>query len=146
MFRVSIIVKKLLINVKTENWNPRKYQQKISKQISKQSRAKVFCKPGVIQKQHPKSDKSSKHLLESDMDITRNGRKIQHHTRGRGKSNPRRNKKSPNSKFSNACLPEQGEVLPEYDAAHCTIVGWGKEKNTHVYGTEVLHEAEVNLI
>lgn len=43
--------------------------------------------------------------------------------------------------FSSACLPEQDEELPTN--AHCTIVGWGKEKNSHVYGTDVLHEAEV---
>ena len=46
------------------------------------------------------------------------------------------------SAFSPACLPEQDEELPVN--SHCTIVGWGKEKNSHVYGTEVLHEAEVN--
>jgi hypothetical protein len=44
--------------------------------------------------------------------------------------------------FSPACLPEQDEELPAADA-HCTIIGWGKEKNSHVYGTDVLHEAEV---
>ena len=40
-----------------------------------------------------------------------------------------------------ACVPEQGEVLPEKD--HCTIIGWGKEKKSHFFGTEVLHEARV---
>jgi hypothetical protein len=85
----------------------------------------------------------STNLFESDFDGTRNGRKINHGGRGRAKS-ARKSKKSSNSKFSSACLPEQGEALPEYDAAHCTIVGWGKEKNSHVYGTEVLHEAEVS--
>ena len=40
-----------------------------------------------------------------------------------------------------ACLPEQGEMLP--DQEHCTIIGWGKEKKSHFFGTEVLHEARV---
>lgn len=46
--------------------------------------------------------------------------------------------------FPSACLPEHGEDLPP-TGSHCTIVGWGKEKNTHVFGTDVLHEAEVNI-
>jgi hypothetical protein len=84
----------------------------------------------------------STNVFESDFDGTRNGRKITN--RGRGKNGRKSsNKKSSNSKFSAACLPDQDEILPEYDEAHCTIVGWGKEKNSHVYGTEVLHEAEV---
>ena len=87
----------------------------------------------------------SANLFDGDFDGTRNGRKISHNRGSRGK-NVRRGKKSSNSKFSSACLPEQGEVLPEYDAAHCMIVGWGKEKNSHVYGTEVLHEAEVGFL
>ena len=41
-----------------------------------------------------------------------------------------------------ACLPEQGERLPTED--HCTIIGWGKEKKSHFFGTEVLHEARVS--
>ncbi len=91
-------------------------------------------------------DSSGDHgsLFDSDMDVTRNGRKIQNYSKGRGKSS-RKNKKS-GQQFSTACLPDQNEVLPEYDSAHCTIVGWGKEKNTHAYGTEVLHEAEVIII
>ncbi|XP_042861376.1 transmembrane protease serine 9-like isoform X1 [Penaeus japonicus] len=40
-----------------------------------------------------------------------------------------------------ACLPEQGANLPVGDK--CTIIGWGKERNTHLFGTDVLHEAEV---
>ena len=40
-----------------------------------------------------------------------------------------------------ACLPEQDEALP--DQEHCTIIGWGKEKKSHFFGTEVLHEARV---
>ena len=46
--------------------------------------------------------------------------------------------------FPSACLPEDGEDLPP-TGSHCTIVGWGKEKNTHVFGTDVLHEAEVAI-
>ena len=41
-----------------------------------------------------------------------------------------------------ACLPGQGEQLPTTD--HCTIIGWGKEKKSHFFGTEVLHEARVS--
>lgn len=40
-----------------------------------------------------------------------------------------------------ACLPDQDESLPTED--HCTIIGWGKEKKSHFFGTEVLHEARV---
>ena len=40
-----------------------------------------------------------------------------------------------------ACVPRQSEPLPEED--HCTIIGWGKEKKSHFFGTEVLHEARV---
>ncbi|XP_069947479.1 uncharacterized protein [Cherax quadricarinatus] len=40
-----------------------------------------------------------------------------------------------------ACLPDQGAGLPVGDT--CTIIGWGKERNTHIFGTDVLHEAEV---
>jgi hypothetical protein len=40
-----------------------------------------------------------------------------------------------------ACVPEQAEPLPETE--HCTIIGWGKEKKSHFFGTEVLHEARV---
>ena len=43
--------------------------------------------------------------------------------------------------FPSACLPEQHEDLPV--GTHCMIIGWGKKKSSHVYGTEVLHEAEV---
>ncbi|KAG7167171.1 Cationic trypsin-like 2 [Homarus americanus] len=43
-----------------------------------------------------------------------------------------------------ACLPQQGASLPVGDT--CTIIGWGKEKNTHIFGTDVLHEAEVPII
>ena len=51
--------------------------------------------------------------------------------------------------FPSACLPDHEEELPT--GSHCTIVGWGKEKNTHVYGTDVLRhwrpsEAEVSLL
>ena len=43
-----------------------------------------------------------------------------------------------------ACLPGQDEPLPTKD--HCSIIGWGKEKKSHFFGTEVLHEARVSLI
>ena len=40
-----------------------------------------------------------------------------------------------------ACVPSQGTSLPI--GSMCTIIGWGKERNTHIFGTDVLHEAEV---
>ena len=40
-----------------------------------------------------------------------------------------------------ACLPAQGAPLPSTE--HCTIIGWGKERRSHYFGTEVLHEARV---
>ena len=40
-----------------------------------------------------------------------------------------------------ACLPQPRQLLPI--TQKCTIIGWGKESSTNVYGTEVLHEAEV---
>ena len=43
-----------------------------------------------------------------------------------------------------ACLPKQDEPLPTQD--HCSIIGWGKEKKSHFFGTEVLHEARVSLL
>ena len=46
--------------------------------------------------------------------------------------------------FPSACLPEQEEDLP--DKTHCMIIGWGKTQSSHVYGTEVLHEAKVGLL
>ncbi|XP_063613018.1 trypsin-3-like [Penaeus indicus] len=51
---------------------------------------------------------------------------------------------SMNSRIAPACLPEQGANLPVGDK--CTIIGWGKERNTHFFGTDVLHEAEVPII
>ena len=43
-----------------------------------------------------------------------------------------------------ACVPQQAELLP--DTEHCTIIGWGKEKKSHFFGTEVLHEARVGKL
>lgn len=50
----------------------------------------------------------------------------------------------PGPRISPACLPEQGASLPVGDS--CTIIGWGKERNTHIFGTDILHEAEVPII
>ncbi len=44
-----------------------------------------------------------------------------------------------------ACLPGPGQALPA-EGTKCTIIGWGKEKNSHVYGTDVLHEAEIPIV
>lgn len=60
-----------------------------------------------------------------------------------GYKKPDRRERRPSmSSFSPACLPAQDEELPVN--AQCTIVGWGKEKKSHRYGTDVLHEAEVS--
>ena len=42
-----------------------------------------------------------------------------------------------------ACLPKPSQSLPL--TQKCTIIGWGKERSSHVFGTEVLHEAEVKI-
>ena len=47
------------------------------------------------------------------------------------------------SSYPSACLPEQSEELPA--GTECKIIGWGKKKSSSVFGTEVLHEAEVNI-
>ena len=47
------------------------------------------------------------------------------------------------SSYPSACLPEQDEELPV--GTKCKIIGWGKKKSSSVFGTEVLHEAEVNI-
>ncbi|KAK3090988.1 hypothetical protein FSP39_016279 [Pinctada imbricata] len=43
-----------------------------------------------------------------------------------------------------ACLPEENENLP--DGTMCWTVGWGKERNTHLFGSDVLQEAEVPIV
>ncbi|OXA61736.1 Chymotrypsinogen 2 [Folsomia candida] len=44
-----------------------------------------------------------------------------------------------------ACLPHENQVLPKAGTL-CTILGWGKERHTHVFGTTVLHEGRVPLV
>lgn len=41
-----------------------------------------------------------------------------------------------------ACLPQSYQPLPKNH--QCTIIGWGKRKNTDEAGTNILHEAEVH--
>ncbi|XP_061196890.1 chymotrypsinogen A-like [Saccostrea echinata] len=43
-----------------------------------------------------------------------------------------------------ACLPEPSDELA--DGTSCFIVGWGKQKNTHLLGSEALREAEVPIV
>ena len=43
-----------------------------------------------------------------------------------------------------ACLPEKGEELP--DGTMCWTVGWGKERNIHLFGSHVLKEAQVPIV
>lgn len=43
-----------------------------------------------------------------------------------------------------ACLPEPEDKLA--DGTSCYIVGWGKQKNTHLLGSESLREAEVPIV
>lgn len=42
-----------------------------------------------------------------------------------------------------ACLPQIYQPLPK--THHCTIIGWGKQRNTDDAGTNLLHEAEVHI-
>lgn len=35
--------------------------------------------------------------------------------------------------------------MPDSDAL-CFILGWGKRKNTHIFGTDTLHEVQVPLV
>ncbi|CAG7732598.1 unnamed protein product [Allacma fusca] len=44
-----------------------------------------------------------------------------------------------------ACLPQQQQVLPSPDTL-CTILGWGKERHNHIFGTTVLHEGKVPIV
>ena len=46
------------------------------------------------------------------------------------------------STFGVACLPRPSQELPPA-GSKCTIIGWGKEQSAHVFGTDVLHQAEV---
>ncbi|XP_076459669.1 uncharacterized protein LOC143292888 [Babylonia areolata] len=43
-----------------------------------------------------------------------------------------------------ACLPDPG-FSPDRDSL-CYIVGWGKRRNTHLFGADVLHEAQVPVV
>ncbi|XP_076067571.1 uncharacterized protein LOC143040399 isoform X2 [Oratosquilla oratoria] len=46
--------------------------------------------------------------------------------------------------ISPVCLPDSYTPLPV--GSMCTIIGWGKERNTHIFGTDILHEAQVPII
>ena len=49
------------------------------------------------------------------------------------------------SVFTNyACVPEATDRLPFNTL--CYAVGWGKMKETHIFGTDILREAEVPLV
>ncbi|KAK7111177.1 uncharacterized protein [Littorina saxatilis] len=50
----------------------------------------------------------------------------------------------PRARPGYACLPGPG-FTPDKDAL-CYILGWGKRRNTHLFGAEVLHEAKVPLV
>ncbi|XP_032598940.1 uncharacterized protein LOC6557425 [Drosophila grimshawi] len=43
-----------------------------------------------------------------------------------------------------SCLPRPYQPLPEN--VHCTVIGWGKRRNSDVVGTSVLHQADVPII
>ena len=43
-----------------------------------------------------------------------------------------------------ACVPDADDALPV--GTLCHAVGWGKSKATHVYGSDVLREAELPLV
>nr|KAG5714671.1 hypothetical protein BaRGS_000159 [Batillaria attramentaria] len=44
-----------------------------------------------------------------------------------------------------ACLPDRDDFTPDRGAL-CYILGWGKTRNTHLFGAETLHEAQVPLV
>ncbi len=44
--------------------------------------------------------------------------------------------------FNVACLPGAKQKLPP-PGSKCTIIGWGKERASDEFGTDILHEAEV---
>ena len=48
----------------------------------------------------------------------------------------------PSASIGVACLPRPSQALPAA-GSKCTIIGWGKEQSAHVFGTDVLHQAEV---
>ena len=43
-----------------------------------------------------------------------------------------------------ACVPRDNDSLKTNTL--CFTIGWGKMKNTHIYGTDVLQEAKVPLV
>ncbi|XP_039300144.1 trypsin-like [Nilaparvata lugens] len=43
------------------------------------------------------------------------------------------------------CLPRGYQALPPTSSL-CTIIGWGKRKDTDHYGTDILHEAQVPIV
>ena len=43
-----------------------------------------------------------------------------------------------------ACVPDAGSVLP--NDTLCYAIGWGKMKNSHIFGTDILREAEVPMV
>lgn len=51
---------------------------------------------------------------------------------------------SPSTYIGYACLPLSYQQLPK--THQCTIIGWGKRRNTDEAGTSLLHEAEVPII
>ena len=40
-----------------------------------------------------------------------------------------------------ACLPKPRQALPTQQL--CTIIGWGKRSTSDMFGTDILHEAQV---
>ncbi len=44
-----------------------------------------------------------------------------------------------------ACLPHPDQALPP-PGTKCTIIGWGKRRNTDLYGSDVLHEAQIPVV
>ena len=76
--------------------------------------------------------------------VTRSGRH-------RRKSKNLKKKPTQQEDFMAVCLPDQGEKLPEPPKfptdpnSKCVIMGWGKQKYSHHYGTDVLHEVEVSI-
>ena len=55
-----------------------------------------------------------------------------------------RNPIPPSASVNFACVPDTSDVLPPNTL--CYAVGWGKMKDTHLFGADVLREAQVPLV
>ena len=55
-----------------------------------------------------------------------------------------RNPVPPSASVNYACVPDSTDILPPKTL--CYAIGWGKMKDTHLFGADVLREAQVPLV